>query len=354
MGNFRGHAFPGTLMIFLALFYFLRSLNVSFLRPLRTKQFWITFEALGFAFYGALGVVLETLDALIPNVNFSESHLDHIHITSVVCLSGLITLLHLYKVLDGAGWGLFLPSGLIFIAVMFTAHPQPTDVGTFAHDFTAVLFFLTAASRAGEYLVGLHANKSHHLKTRAAVAAWRRSGRSLSRSFYLLDLPKRLLGWMCCCLPSSWCYDARHGRDEKVEKDEVLVGLHPAYTNPKVYQTVLPMLTAYTLFLNGVWWWEMAVTFYITKDIPDAALNGHMAKHYAYSHMIYPHVLWVTSFFVIVAFGLKWLDSRVCCGTPTSFATEEEEDGDLNMAPLGRRQDDEEGDEVTVSFRQEA
>jgi hypothetical protein len=52
MGNFHGHAIPGTLMMILGLFYFLRSLKVSWLRGLRTRQFWISFEALSFAFYG--------------------------------------------------------------------------------------------------------------------------------------------------------------------------------------------------------------------------------------------------------------------------------------------------------------
>jgi len=138
MGNFHGHAIPGTLMILLGLFYFLRSLKVSFCRGLRTRQFWISFEALSFAFYGyaspsvenpcatrikaignrnrnrlvsallslippacsGLGAIAEFLDALIPNANFSESHLDHIHVTSALCVVGIIELLHLYKVLE--------------------------------------------------------------------------------------------------------------------------------------------------------------------------------------------------------------------------------------------------------------
>ncbi len=52
MGNFRGHAFPGTMMLILGVFHFLRALDVSFLRKLRTRQFFITFESWGFAFYG--------------------------------------------------------------------------------------------------------------------------------------------------------------------------------------------------------------------------------------------------------------------------------------------------------------
>lgn len=86
---------------------------------------------------------------------------DHIHITSMVCIAGLLTLLHEYKVLkcksqatqitiDGTlwiltykrisicphpapGWGLALPAGLCFIALYFTAHPQPDELLTFSH-----------------------------------------------------------------------------------------------------------------------------------------------------------------------------------------------------------------------------
>ncbi len=58
MGNFHGHAIPGTLMLLLGLFYFLRALNLNSLRRLRTKQFWISFEGICFAFYG---YVLATL-----------------------------------------------------------------------------------------------------------------------------------------------------------------------------------------------------------------------------------------------------------------------------------------------------
>jgi len=309
MGNFKGHAFPGSLMLVLAIFYFLRSLNVSFLRPLRTKQFWITFEAAGFAFYGALGAILEFFDALIPNANFSESHLDHIHITSIVCLAGLVTLLHLYKVIEGAGWGISIPAGLFFISIMFTAHPQENDLGTFAHKFTAYLFCITAFSRAMEFLVGLHSNPSHQSKVHNIVASWQRSGRRFSRNFCLLDLPHYFFGW-CCCL-GSCCYDIRRSRDEKLEREEVLAGLHYAYTNPTVYQTIFPLLTSYSLFLNGVWWWEMAVSFFLyPESIPETGWNGHMAVHYAYSHLIYPHVLWVTALYVVVSFVLKWVDRR--------------------------------------------
>jgi hypothetical protein len=40
------------MMLILGVVHFLRASDVSFLRKLRTSQFWITFEAFGFAFYG--------------------------------------------------------------------------------------------------------------------------------------------------------------------------------------------------------------------------------------------------------------------------------------------------------------
>ncbi|ELR14329.1 uncharacterized protein ACA1_107500, partial [Acanthamoeba castellanii str. Neff] len=115
---------------------------------------WPSFEALSFAFYGGLGAIAEFLDALIPNANFSESHLDHIHVTSALCVVGIIELLHLYKVLDNPAWGLVMPGGLVFVATLFTAHPQAYDLESFAHAFTAFLFWVTAISRALEIFAG--------------------------------------------------------------------------------------------------------------------------------------------------------------------------------------------------------
>ena len=47
-----GHAFPGTLMCILGVYLVLQSTKARILRPFRTQQFWLTFEALAFTFYG--------------------------------------------------------------------------------------------------------------------------------------------------------------------------------------------------------------------------------------------------------------------------------------------------------------
>ncbi|ELR19673.1 uncharacterized protein ACA1_199560 [Acanthamoeba castellanii str. Neff] len=306
MGNFRGHAFPGTMMLMLGVVHFLRASDVSFLRKLRTSQFWITFEAFGFAFYGALGAFLEYLDGVIVNheiFNVRESHQDHIHITSMVSMAGLLTLLHQYKVLKAPGWGLALPAGLCFIALYFTAHPQPDELLTFSHQVTAFLFFLYGVSRSAEYLVNLHLGSEHHTKVNDLSVAYRQSGRQLSSSFYLLGIPDLL---RCCC--------RKLVRSRSDAAQETLVGIHPAYTNQKSYETVFPLITAFALFFNGVWWWEMAVSLFIQANKEEIGhnMNGMHAVHFAYSHMIYKHLLWVLSAALLVSLFFRWLESRLC------------------------------------------
>jgi len=326
MGNFHGHAIPGTLMILLGLFYFLRSLKVSFCRGLRTRQFWISFEALSFAFYGGLGAIAEFLDALIPNANFSESHLDHIHVTSALCVVGIIELLHLYKVLENPAWGLVMPGGLVFVATLFTAHPQAYDLESFAHAFTAFLFWVTAISRALEIFAGMYLNQAYLRRLQVRSATWRRKGgKPFSRNYYLMDIPRVL----CCCF-------SPRVRDAKEEEEEVQLGLNPGYFNPIIYTTPFPLLSAASMFFNGVWWWEMAVAFFSNegKDIPESEKMNPMATHYAYSHQIFPHFVWVSFFLVFVTIAAKFIDRRYFLNDNQHYEFSEESD-EVELARLG-------------------
>ena len=63
----------GTMMLILGVVHFLRASDVSFLRKLRTSQFWITFEAFGFAFYGYVPYVHAPFNfQLYPNLGRVE------------------------------------------------------------------------------------------------------------------------------------------------------------------------------------------------------------------------------------------------------------------------------------------
>jgi len=327
MGNFHGHAIPGTLMMILGLFYFLRSLKVSWLRGLRTRQFWISFEALSFAFYGALGAIGEFLDALIPNANFSESHLDHIHVTSALCVVGIVELLHLYKVLDSPAWGLVMPGGLVFVATLFTAHPQAYDLESFAHAFTAFLFWITAISRALEIFSGMYLNQTYLRRIQVRNATWgRKGGKPFSRNYYLMDIPRVLC---CCCSPRT--------RDAKEEEEEVQLGLNPGYFNPIIYTTPFPLISAASMFFNGVWWWEMAFAFFSDddgKNIPESEKMNPMATHYAYSHQIFPHFVWVTFFLVFTTVAAKWIDRRYFLSENQRYEFSEDSD-EVELVRLG-------------------
>ncbi len=152
-----------------------------------------------------------------------------------------------------------------------------------------------------EYLVNLHANKSHMNKVKQAISSWMTKGKTFSKSYYLLGFPDLLCPLLCCRKP----------RDKAREKEETLVGLHYAYTNQAVYGTVFPLVTAFALFFNAVWWWEMAVSLFLHKDqISPGDLDGHHSTHYAYSHMIYPHLVWTIFFFVFTGLILQWIDRR--------------------------------------------
>jgi hypothetical protein len=188
---------------------------------------------------------------------------------------------------------------------------------------TAFLFFLYGISRSAEFLINLHLGAEHHAKVNDLAVAWRLGRRELSRSFYLLGIPDVV---RCCCRQLV--------RSRSDAAQETLVGIHPAYTNPKSYETVFPLITAFALFFNGVWWWEMAVSLFIQANKEQIAsnLNGMHAVHYAYSHMIYPHLLWVLSSALLIALFFRWLESRCCLphSEPIDLPMEID-DSDLNL-----------------------
>eukprot|EP01089_Gocevia_fonbrunei_P014270 TRINITY_DN3871_c0_g1_i3.p1 TRINITY_DN3871_c0_g1~~TRINITY_DN3871_c0_g1_i3.p1 ORF type:complete len:115 (-),score=14.63 TRINITY_DN3871_c0_g1_i3:97-441(-) len=99
------------------------------------------------------------------------------------------------------------------------------------------------------------------------------------------------------------------------------------------------------MFLNGVWWWEMATTYYITwGELADTFKNGPMATHYAYARQLYTHIIWVVGFFVIVMLVMEYVDRswfkktrehiRVQGDIPNGLKKDFVEDMDVKMYAL--------------------
>lgn len=175
---------------------------------------------------------------------------------------------------------------------------------------TASLFFLYGISRSAEYLINLHLGEDHHARVNEVVRQQR--GVTLSRSYYLLGIPDV---FRSCCRSLV--------RSRSQAAIETMAGIHPAYTNQKAYETVFPLVTAFALFFNGVWWWEMAVSLFIqaNKEQIGHNMNGMHAVHYAYSHMIYPHLLWVLVAGLLVTLLFRWLEPMLSRPDPVVVAT---------------------------------
>lgn len=58
---------------------------------------------------------------------------------------------------------------------------------------------------------------------------------------------------------------------------------HPLFTAQESYSTIFPMFTAFLLFLDGVWWWQMGLEFYSGKPIDEKMQNGHHGIVHVYS-----------------------------------------------------------------------
>jgi len=60
-----------------------------------------------------------------------------------------------------------------------------------------------------------------------------------------------------------------------------VTGVNSIYTNPQIYSTIFPMLTAMLIIFDGIWWWEMGVTLF--RAPPNIEMeNGHMGMEMGY------------------------------------------------------------------------
>jgi hypothetical protein len=97
------------------------------------------------------------------------------------------------------------------------------------------------------------------------------------------------------------------------DRPPALAKLHPAYTNQELYKTVFPMLSAYVMLVNGVYW--MNVSFSLFLEVPDNDTSAmfheeHMVMMEA-AEMIYSSLLFTAVGMGIIAFALRYLERGV-------------------------------------------
>jgi len=221
----------------LGLLGILRSQNISFLLPLRTKKCGLLAEGIIACFLGCVGLCGETYDMIDTHAYQSQTHHDHIVMYSMIAGMGIADILHRCMILDNVFWSLMPPAGVMLIGVLFSAHHNSNPYELVYHNVNVVVLVVASFSRIIELCIGLHTNKRFHLKVRQITQLPNCNGEQHKCK--------------CCtfCLGQSF-------------PDYAIPGVNPMYSNPKIYGTMFPMLTAYLLFLNGCWWWDMAYSFH--------------------------------------------------------------------------------------------
>jgi len=98
------------------------------------------------------------------------------------------------------------------------------------------------------------------------------------------------------------------------DRNPALAKLHPAYTNPEIYKTVFPMLTAYAMLLVAVFWFYMSFSLFLEVPDDDTSAVFH-DKHMAtmlMGEMIYDTMLFTAVAMGAVAFGLRYIERGFC------------------------------------------
>jgi len=312
MGDFIGHAGPGSGFLFIGLFLFLQALNISITQPFRYTKKWISFEGWCKIVFAIVGAFLELTLMNSWKLPFYQSHYDHFQMYSIVFISGFGDLLHIHRVLKENGWCLISPLSFVFFAVLMSAHMQETYLQTFGHKVTTVLLLVLAFSRIAQLLISLHTNEKHH---KHYIAQQKKSLRiEQIPTKYSWDWNQFIMV-PCRCFPySGKGYTnqmspqrgiARNGYHKQhrlsissPERSEHLLSINSAYTNPLVYQTVFPLSTACLAISIGIWWWQMAWNFYLFP-LPTEQQEGHHGMSEGY-WMLYLN-------FIVTIFGCSLL-----------------------------------------------
>jgi len=286
MGSFAGHVVPGSAMLFVGLVVLLRSLNISYLRCLRANKFWLSIEGIMLVVLGVVAFTMEYLDKLLSHSD-AMSHSDHMVILLLLFGAGLVDLLHRHMILDNTAWAMLFPFSISFIGIIFMYHDGDSILETPYHVINAYLLLLAASSLGISLLIGLHSNKRFHMAIKTRPHTTHNPTAAPCKWWHIF----------CCC----FCCKQRSYPDYAVP------GIHPMYTNPKVYGTVFPMLWGYFIFLDGCWWWEIAISVYIN--------NVQVPQFTAFVialHTLAKYVICTLLSLAVIVSVLKIIDAKCC------------------------------------------
>jgi hypothetical protein len=115
------------------------------------------------------------------------------------------------------------------------------------------------------------------------------------------------------------CFVAPSKEDERLHPILKSKFVCPLYANPAVYKTPFPMLSAFTLILNGVWWYQMA--YYLFAENLELSMkdldNPHMGPMYV-GGLFYNTLIFTAAGLVLVHIVGGWLDANMYPGKRAS------------------------------------
>jgi len=134
---------------------------------------------------------------------------------------------------------------------------------------------------------------------------------------------------------------AEHPRDHS----SAIEGIHWLYTNPAVWESVFPMMTAFFICVNSSVWWAMAYHFYWLnpRDMPVESYNGDETIHYTLS-ILYTVFLVTLALLLAITLVAQYIDRnarRLSNVRYLSFLKIDEEDDQFNntFGPISTAQD---------------
>jgi len=284
MGNFRGHAGPGTAFLLLGVPLCLRAMSGKqrWIQKMRTDKRWLAYEGLVKITAGILGFLLEGGDMVITSSYQASSHHQHLSILGAVAALGFVDVLCLFEWLREPFWLVLNPIGFAWIGIMFNVHKQETDFRIFSHTVNEGILLLISLSRFVECIISMHMNTGHFELVRRLRKEKREHDSEKKTS----------------CFKFFKCSGIYQG---------VQVDVSPYFSNPITLSSVFPMLTGLLVCLDGMWWWQMAFSFYVWPHTEHE--NGHMAFVRAYQ-LIYIHIAIIVVTMILLSIILRYVDKK--------------------------------------------
>lgn len=274
MGDFRGHFGPATFFLLCGIYLYLKASMFKATEGLRYSYIGLLIPGL----VGMLGSFALGFGEYIVSGNPSlHSHQDHFRMNFGVFVLAGVYVLHLSGFLKGKFWGLIESICFLTIGILTVQHPQATLAHTMAHHIAGYFFMTFAVCFAVEYLCA------------------------------------------CFLTPSK--------EDERLYPILKSKVVNHIYANPAVYKTPFPMLTAFILLINGVWWYQMSY-YLFTEDLPltkEELDSPHMAPMYV-GGLFYNTLIFTSAFLVFFHLCGTWLDSQMHPGKRVGIAAEELEE----------------------------